>query len=77
MGVKVGEGFRLTPSLSCSRAATRQYQLMHRVIESTLVSLDGVIRNPQTWAEPYFGKEANSGVLIGDRPELDYWDGEI
>ena len=31
---------------------------MRKIIESTLVSLDGVIGDPQVWAEPYFDDEA-------------------
>jgi dihydrofolate reductase len=33
------------------------------VIESTLVSLDGVIGDPQMWAEPYFNEEAGELAL--------------
>ena len=36
---------------------------MRKVIESTLVSLDGVIGNPQVWAEPYFDDEAGERAL--------------
>ena len=36
---------------------------MRRVIESTLVSLDGVIGDPQVWAEPYFNEEAGELAL--------------
>src|SRR5262245_8431049 len=36
---------------------------MRRVIESTLVSLDGVIGEPQVWAEPYFDEEAGARAL--------------
>jgi dihydrofolate reductase len=36
---------------------------VRRVIESTLVSLDGVIGDPQMWAEPYFNEEAGELAL--------------
>ena len=43
---------------------------MRKVIESTLVSLDGVIGDPQVWAEPYFDDEArdlaNKQLLVTD-----------
>jgi dihydrofolate reductase len=36
---------------------------MRRIIESTLVSLDGVIADPHLWATPYFDNEAESHAL--------------
>jgi dihydrofolate reductase len=36
---------------------------VRRLIESTLVSLDGVIGDPQLWAEPYFDDEAGERAL--------------
>jgi dihydrofolate reductase len=36
---------------------------MRRVIESTLVSLDGVIGDPQLWANEYFDEEAERSAL--------------
>jgi dihydrofolate reductase len=43
---------------------------VRKVIESTLVSLDGVIGDPQVWAEPYFDDEArdlaNKQLLVTD-----------
>lgn len=36
---------------------------MRKIIESTLVSLDGVIGDPQVWAMDYFGKEAQADAL--------------
>jgi dihydrofolate reductase len=36
---------------------------VRKVIESTLVSLDGVIGDPQVWAEPYFDDEAGERAL--------------
>ena len=36
---------------------------MRKVIESTLVSLDGAIGDPQAWAEPYFNHEAGERAL--------------
>jgi dihydrofolate reductase len=38
-------------------------QLMRKVIESTLVSLDGVIGDPQVWANEYFDDEATALAL--------------
>jgi dihydrofolate reductase len=37
--------------------------VMRKIIESTLVSLDGVIGDPQVWANDYFDKEAQAGAL--------------
>jgi dihydrofolate reductase len=37
--------------------------VMRKIIESTLVSLDGVIGDPQVWAGDYFDKEAQTGAL--------------
>jgi dihydrofolate reductase len=43
---------------------------MRKLIESTLVSVDGVIGDPQVWAEPYFddeaGKRALKQLLVSD-----------
>jgi dihydrofolate reductase len=36
---------------------------VRKLIESTLVSLDGVIGDPQVWAEPYFNDEAGEQAL--------------
>jgi dihydrofolate reductase len=36
---------------------------MGKIIESTLVSLDGVIADPHLWATPYFDSEAESHAL--------------
>jgi dihydrofolate reductase len=36
---------------------------MRKIIESTLVSLDGVIEDPHVWATPYFDKEAEMHAL--------------
>ncbi len=36
---------------------------MRKVIESTLVSLDGVIGDPITWINGYFGKQAQDIAL--------------
>ncbi len=36
---------------------------MRKVIESTLVSLDGGIGDPQLWAEPYFDDEARERAI--------------
>jgi dihydrofolate reductase len=36
---------------------------MRKVIESTLVSLDGVIGDPQLWANEYFDEEAERSAL--------------
>src|SRR5262245_66473239 len=36
---------------------------MRRIIESTLVSIDGVIEAPQLWAIDYFDSEAESHAL--------------
>ena len=36
---------------------------MGKIIESTLVSLDGVIADPHLWATPYFDIEAESHAL--------------
>ena len=36
---------------------------MRRIIESTLVSLDGVIGDPHTWATEYFDQEAEKFAL--------------
>jgi dihydrofolate reductase len=36
---------------------------VRRLIESTLVSLDGVIGDPQVWAEPYFNDGAGALAL--------------
>jgi len=36
---------------------------VRKLIESTLVSLDGVIGDPQVWAEPYFNDEAGALAL--------------
>jgi dihydrofolate reductase len=36
---------------------------MRKVIESTLVSLDGVIGDPQVWANEYFDEEAVATAL--------------
>jgi len=36
---------------------------MRKVIESTLVSLDGVIGDPLTWINGYFGKQAQEVAL--------------
>jgi dihydrofolate reductase len=36
---------------------------MRKIIESTLVSLDGVIGDPHLWATPYFDSEAESHAL--------------
>ena len=36
---------------------------MRRVIESTLVTLDGVHDHPETWATPYFDTEAEAYAL--------------
>ncbi len=36
---------------------------MRKVIESTLVSLDGVIGDPMTWVNGYFGKQAQEVAL--------------
>ena len=36
---------------------------MRKIIESTLVSLDGVIADPHLWATPYFDGEAESHAL--------------
>jgi dihydrofolate reductase len=36
---------------------------VRKVIESTLVSLDGVIGDPQVWAEPYFNDQAGERAL--------------
>jgi dihydrofolate reductase len=36
---------------------------MRKIIESTLVSLDGVIGDPQVWANDYFDKEAQADAL--------------
>jgi dihydrofolate reductase len=37
--------------------------VVRKVIESTLVSLDGVIGDPQVWAEPYFNDDAGARAL--------------
>ena len=37
--------------------------LVRKMIESTLVSVDGVIGSPQVWAEPYFNDEAGERAL--------------
>jgi dihydrofolate reductase len=36
---------------------------MRKIIESTLVSLDGVIEDPHVWATPYFNGEAERHAL--------------
>src|SRR5215468_9403105 len=36
---------------------------MRKIIESTLVSLDGVIENPHLWATDYFDREAEEYAL--------------
>jgi hypothetical protein len=36
---------------------------MRKVIESTLVSIDGVIGDPPVWAGEYFGEEAERAAL--------------
>jgi dihydrofolate reductase len=36
---------------------------MRKVIESTLVSIDGVIGDPPAWAGEYFGKQAEEAAL--------------
>jgi len=36
---------------------------MRKIIESTLVSLDGVIGDPQVWANDYFDQEAQADAL--------------
>jgi hypothetical protein len=36
---------------------------MRKVIESTLVSIDGVIGDPPAWAGEYFDKEAERAAL--------------
>jgi dihydrofolate reductase len=36
---------------------------MQEIIESTLISLDGVIQDPHLWATPYFDSEAESYAL--------------
>src|SRR5262245_52485933 len=36
---------------------------MRRIVESTFVSLDGVIGDPQRWAMRYFDKEAQEHAL--------------
>src|SRR5215469_262147 len=36
---------------------------MRKVIESTLVSIDGVIGDPSAWASEYFGTEAEQAAL--------------
>src|SRR5262245_2230003 len=36
---------------------------MRRIVESTLVSLDGVIENPHLWATEYFDSEAEKYAL--------------
>jgi dihydrofolate reductase len=36
---------------------------MRRIIESTFVSLDGVIGDPMSWASAYFDGEAQAGAL--------------
>jgi dihydrofolate reductase len=36
---------------------------MRKIIESTLVSLDGIIGDPQVWANDYFDKEAQADAL--------------
>jgi dihydrofolate reductase len=36
---------------------------MRKVIESTLLSLDGVIGEPMAWANDYFGEEAQENAL--------------
>src|SRR5215813_4346824 len=36
---------------------------MRKIIESTLVSLDGVMADPHLWATPYFDSEAESHAL--------------
>jgi dihydrofolate reductase len=36
---------------------------MRKIIESTLVSLDGVIENPHLWATKYFDSEAEKYAL--------------
>ena len=46
--------------LGCGKA---KEAVVRKVIESTLVSLDGVIGNPQAWAEPYFNAEAGERAL--------------
>jgi dihydrofolate reductase len=38
-------------------------RVVRKVIESTLVSLDGVIGDPQVWPEPYFDDEAGARAL--------------
>jgi dihydrofolate reductase len=38
-------------------------EVMRKIIESTLVSLDGVIGAPHLWAGEYFGKEAQQQAL--------------
>jgi dihydrofolate reductase len=44
--------------------------VVRKLIESTLVSVDGVIGDPQVWAEPYFddeaGKRALKQLLVSD-----------
>ena len=37
--------------------------VVRKIIESTLVSLDGVIGHPQVWANDYFDKEAQADAL--------------
>src|SRR5215475_5362478 len=37
--------------------------IMRRIIESTLVSIDGVIGDPHLWATDYFGDEARADAL--------------
>src|SRR5262249_9036064 len=39
------------------------HHIMRRIIESTLVSLDGVIADPQLWAMEYFDQEAQEEAL--------------
>ena len=36
---------------------------MRKVIESTLVSIDGVIGDPSAWASEYFGTAAEQAAL--------------
>jgi hypothetical protein len=36
---------------------------MRKIIESTLISLDGVFSNPQIWATAYFDHEAEKDAL--------------
>ena len=36
---------------------------MRRIIESTLVSLDGAFRDPHIWATEYFNAEAEAYAL--------------